>query len=53
MTRRKDSSKQQWTAKVTFVPFENEAQRNKAYQTWVKLFLRGKKKMTMERENEK
>ena len=43
MARKKDNSKQQWEAKVTFVPFESEGQRNHAYKVWVKLFLRAKK----------
>ena len=53
MDQKKDSSKPQWTAKVTFVPLESEGQRNQAYRMWVKLFLRGKKRITMEREKEK
>ena len=53
MAREKDSSKPEWKASVIFVPFESEGQRNQAYRTWVKLFLRGKKRITMERENEK
>ena len=43
MAQKKDSSKPQWKASVTFVPFESEGQRNQAYRTWVKLFLRGEK----------
>ena len=42
MARKKDSPKPTGTAKVSFVPFESEMQRNKAYRTWVKLFLKGK-----------
>lgn len=32
--------KYQWTARVTFVPFASEAQRDRAYRAWVRLFLR-------------
>ena len=44
MALKKDSSKPQWKASVTFVPFESEGQMNQAYRRWVKVFLMGKKK---------
>jgi hypothetical protein len=44
MGREKDKSEHQWKAKITFVPFESEAQRNEAYRIWVKMFLKGRMK---------
>lgn len=30
-----------WVAEIKFVPFESEAQRDRAYREWVKAFIRG------------
>jgi len=30
-----------WKVKISFYPFENDIQRNQAYLTWVRAFLKG------------
>jgi hypothetical protein len=30
-----------WKVKISFHPFENDIQRNQAYLTWVRAFLKG------------
>ena len=39
---RSKCEKNKWTANITFIPYKPE-QRDRAYRTWVKLFLRSKK----------
>ena len=43
-SHQKDKPKHQWKAVVTFVPFESKEQRDQAYRTWVRLFIKGKER---------
>jgi hypothetical protein len=42
-----------WIAKVTFVPFRSDTERERAYRTWVKLFIASKAKAVELRKGEK
>lgn len=52
MTQKRDSSEPQWEIKVTFVPFKSGIDRDCAYRTWARLFLRAKEREIRERKKE-
>ncbi|MBW2067114.1 MAG: hypothetical protein JRJ03_19575 [Deltaproteobacteria bacterium] len=41
------SKKCGWKARVTFVPFESENQRDAAYRAWVRLFLESQRQRAL------
>jgi len=42
--KKTNNSQPRWKAEITFVPFDSEIQRKRAYKEWARLFLLGKKK---------
>ena len=40
MSRRKDKTKPDWKARVKFVSFKSDAERNRAYREWVRLYIK-------------
>ena len=55
MAAKNEKNKPKCTAKVTFVPFKEDARRDRAYRDWVKLYIKGliSRKSSKERFEEK